>query len=205
MSSLESVGTVLAEIANLITDGLRIFSLSDKRHWGPDEYEQVRALEDALNQAKKDFQALCPLVNGQAQYEHDRKCRHTEIGLAEGKSYTLKLTRHRCNDSRVKLYTEPIRRPRSIAQRLESIRRTDQSRVGARNTFAATGAASCAMSSSWAHLHIITRIVAKVSGRLPRSSSAKEHCGQANPRYDGEDGREEAIGRAGSLHTNWVI
>ncbi|QPG96383.1 hypothetical protein C2857_004036 [Epichloe festucae Fl1] len=73
MSSLDSVGTLLAEIANLIIDGLRIFSLSDKRHWGPDEYEQVQALEDALNQAKKDFQALCPLVNGQAQYEHDRK------------------------------------------------------------------------------------------------------------------------------------
>ncbi|KAK2608415.1 hypothetical protein QQS21_003101 [Conoideocrella luteorostrata] len=73
MGSFDSVGTLLAEIANLLVDGLRIFSLADKRHWGPDEYEQVRALEEALNEAKKDFQELCPLVNGQAQYEHDRK------------------------------------------------------------------------------------------------------------------------------------
>ncbi|KAG6002302.1 hypothetical protein E4U21_003253 [Claviceps maximensis] len=72
MSSSDTVGTVLAEIANLMVDGIRIFSLADKRHWGPDEHEQIQALKGALNQAKGDFQQLCPLVNGQAQYEHDR-------------------------------------------------------------------------------------------------------------------------------------
>jgi hypothetical protein len=73
MSGFESVGTLLADIANLLVQGLRIFALADKRHWRQDEYEQVRALEEALNDAKSDFQELCPLVNGQAQYEHDRK------------------------------------------------------------------------------------------------------------------------------------
>ncbi|KAG6132176.1 hypothetical protein E4U12_003310 [Claviceps purpurea] len=72
MGSSDTVGSVLAEIANLLGDGLRIFSFADKRHWGPDEHEQVQALKAALNQAKRDFQHLCPLVNGQAQYEHDR-------------------------------------------------------------------------------------------------------------------------------------
>ncbi|KID92000.1 hypothetical protein MGU_00911 [Metarhizium guizhouense ARSEF 977] len=73
MSGFDSVGTLLADIANLLLEGLRIFSLADKRHWRQDEYEQVKALEEALNEAKKDFQELCPLVNGQSQYEHDRK------------------------------------------------------------------------------------------------------------------------------------
>ncbi|KAG5954365.1 hypothetical protein E4U58_007660 [Claviceps cyperi] len=72
MGSSDTVGSVLAEIANLLGEGLRIFSFADKRHWGPDEHEQVQALKAALNQAKRDFQHLCPLVNGQAQYEHDR-------------------------------------------------------------------------------------------------------------------------------------
>ncbi|UNI18642.1 hypothetical protein JDV02_004897 [Purpureocillium takamizusanense] len=69
----DSVGTLLADIANLLSDGLRILSLADKRHWGPDEHEQVRALEQALDEAKKDFQELAPLVNGQFNYERDRK------------------------------------------------------------------------------------------------------------------------------------
>ncbi|KAG8422981.1 hypothetical protein J3459_009900 [Metarhizium acridum] len=73
MSGFDSVGTLLADIANLLLEGLRIFSLADKRHWRQDEHEQVKALEEALNEAKKDFQELCPLVNGQSQYEHDRK------------------------------------------------------------------------------------------------------------------------------------
>ncbi|KJK80526.1 hypothetical protein H634G_04765 [Metarhizium anisopliae BRIP 53293] len=73
MSGFDSVGTLLADIANRLLEGLRIFSLADKRHWRQDEYEQVKALEEALNEAKKDFQELCPLVNGQSQYEHDRK------------------------------------------------------------------------------------------------------------------------------------
>lgn len=73
MSSFDSVGTLLAAIAHLIAEGLRILSLADKRQWGPDEQEQVRALEQALDEAKKDFQELSPLVNGQIYYENDRK------------------------------------------------------------------------------------------------------------------------------------
>ncbi|KAJ6438288.1 Conserved oligomeric Golgi complex subunit 2 [Purpureocillium lavendulum] len=73
MGGFDSVGTLLADIANLLSDGLRILSLADKRHWGADEHEQLRALELALDEAKKDFQELAPLVNGQFYYEHDRK------------------------------------------------------------------------------------------------------------------------------------
>lgn len=73
MSSFDSVGTLLAAIANLIAEGLRILSLADKRQWGPDEHEQVRALTVVLDEAKQDFQDLSPLVNGQIYYENDRK------------------------------------------------------------------------------------------------------------------------------------
>lgn len=73
MSSSDSVGKLLADIATLIAEGLRILSLADKRQWGPDEYEQVRALAQLLDEAKKDFQDLSPLVNGQIYYENDRK------------------------------------------------------------------------------------------------------------------------------------
>lgn len=74
MSSVDSVGSLLADIANRITDALRILTISDKRHWGDDEYEHARALERVLDEAKKDFQELGPLVNGQSNYQHDRKC-----------------------------------------------------------------------------------------------------------------------------------
>jgi hypothetical protein len=73
MSSSDSVGKLLADIATLVAEGLRILSLADKRHWGPDEHEQVRALAQLLDEAKKDFQDLSPLVNGQIYYENDRK------------------------------------------------------------------------------------------------------------------------------------
>lgn len=69
-----TVGTLLADIANSISDSLRILNLSDKRHWGEEEHDQVRALEDVLDEARKDFQEMSPLVNGQFQYENDRKC-----------------------------------------------------------------------------------------------------------------------------------
>lgn len=46
---------------------------ADKRQWGPDEFEQVRALEQALDEARRDFQELSPLVNGQFYYENDRR------------------------------------------------------------------------------------------------------------------------------------
>lgn len=73
MGGLDSVGTLLAEIANLLSEGLRVLGFADKRHWGVDEHEQVRALDEALDDAKKDFQELGPLVNGQSNYEHDRR------------------------------------------------------------------------------------------------------------------------------------
>jgi len=70
--SPDSVGTLLADIANLIHNGLRILGFADKSQWGPDEHEQVHALEEALDDAKKDFQELSQLVNGQFYYQNDR-------------------------------------------------------------------------------------------------------------------------------------
>ena len=70
--SIVTVGTLLAGIANSIDGGLRILGYADKRQWGPDEHEQVRLLEVALDSAKKDFQELSQLVNGQLYYENDR-------------------------------------------------------------------------------------------------------------------------------------
>lgn len=71
----ESVGSLLAVIANSINDGLRIMMFADKRAWGPDEFEQLRLLEQMLDEAKKDFQTLPTLVHGRGYYEHDRKGR----------------------------------------------------------------------------------------------------------------------------------
>jgi len=71
--SLDTVGTLLAAIANLLTEGLQILAQTDTHLWGPDEHEQVRAFEDALDEAKKDFQELSPLVKGQLYYQNDRK------------------------------------------------------------------------------------------------------------------------------------
>ncbi|KAK3997474.1 hypothetical protein QBC44DRAFT_67823 [Cladorrhinum sp. PSN332] len=68
----ETVGTLLAAIANALNDALRILMFADKRQWGPDEFEQTRALEDAVEEAKKDFQEMAPLVHGQFYYENDR-------------------------------------------------------------------------------------------------------------------------------------
>jgi hypothetical protein len=69
----ESVGSLLAVIANFINDGLRVMMFADKRAWGPDEFEQLRLLEETLDEAKKDFQTLPGLVHGRGYYEHDRK------------------------------------------------------------------------------------------------------------------------------------
>ncbi|EWG43367.1 hypothetical protein FVEG_04876 [Fusarium verticillioides 7600] len=79
MSSSDSVGSLLAAIATLLSQGLRILSLADKSHWGPDEHEQVHAFASALDEAKKDFQELAPLVNGQIYYETDRKRTYSPI------------------------------------------------------------------------------------------------------------------------------
>lgn len=72
-STPESVGSLLAAIANSINDALRLLMFADKAHWGPDEFEQVRALEATLDEAKKDFQEMGPLLKGSVYYENDRR------------------------------------------------------------------------------------------------------------------------------------
>lgn len=72
-STAESVGSLLAAIANSINDALRLLMFADKAHWGPDEFEQVRALEHTLDEAKKDFQEMGPLLKGSVYYENDRR------------------------------------------------------------------------------------------------------------------------------------
>lgn len=74
MGGFETVGILLADIANTLLEGQRLLGLADKRHWDQDEHELLRALENALDEAKKDFQELSLLVKGQSQYEHDRSC-----------------------------------------------------------------------------------------------------------------------------------
>lgn len=69
----ESVGSILADIANAVNNTLRILMFADKTHWASDEFEQVRAVEDALDEAKRDFQELGPLVKGSFYYENDRR------------------------------------------------------------------------------------------------------------------------------------
>jgi hypothetical protein len=69
----ETVGTLLAQLANTVNEALRIMMFADKRAWGPDEFEQLRLLEETLDEAKKDFQELPALVNGRIYYENDRK------------------------------------------------------------------------------------------------------------------------------------
>jgi hypothetical protein len=68
-----TIGSLLAAIANSINDAIRIMMFADKRAWGPDEHEQLRLLEETLDEAKVDFQELSALVNGRRYYENDRK------------------------------------------------------------------------------------------------------------------------------------
>ncbi|KAK4105029.1 hypothetical protein N658DRAFT_564722 [Parathielavia hyrcaniae] len=91
----QTVGALLAAIATCMTEALRILMFADKRHWGPDEFEQTRALEEALDEAKKDFQEMAPLVHGQFYYENDRtpESLHTlQTLLARFQSHTQTLT-----------------------------------------------------------------------------------------------------------------
>ncbi|KAH8888852.1 hypothetical protein GQ53DRAFT_234925 [Thozetella sp. PMI_491] len=74
----DTVGSLLAGIATSLSEALRAFMFADKRQWGPDEFEQIRALEEALDDAKKDFQEMGPLVNGQIYYENDRRVESIE-------------------------------------------------------------------------------------------------------------------------------
>ncbi|KUI71659.1 hypothetical protein VM1G_06983 [Cytospora mali] len=72
-SGSDTVGSLLADIANAISNSLHTLMLADQTHWGPDEFEQVRALELALDEAKEDFQQLGPLLKGSFYYENDRR------------------------------------------------------------------------------------------------------------------------------------
>ncbi|KAI5924334.1 hypothetical protein F4810DRAFT_664954 [Camillea tinctor] len=76
--SHETVGSLLAVIANSLNDALRILLFADKRAWGDDEFEQLHILEDTLDEAKKDFQELPLLVNGRLYYENDRNSESLE-------------------------------------------------------------------------------------------------------------------------------
>lgn len=69
----DTVGSLLAEIATILADALRMLIFADKRHWDSDEFEQVRALEEVLDEAKADFQELGPLLKGSFYYENDRR------------------------------------------------------------------------------------------------------------------------------------
>lgn len=77
-SSSDTVGLLLGGIATALSNGLRILHFADKRGWGPDEFEQVRALDETLDEAKADFQTMAPLVNGQFFYESDRTSKSLE-------------------------------------------------------------------------------------------------------------------------------
>ncbi|GAP92726.1 hypothetical protein SAMD00023353_8900190 [Rosellinia necatrix] len=68
-----TVGSLLAIIANSIQDALRTLMFADKRAWRSPEFEQLRLLEETLDEAKRDFQELPALVNGRLYYENDRK------------------------------------------------------------------------------------------------------------------------------------
>ncbi|CCC13335.1 hypothetical protein SMACR_06624 [Sordaria macrospora] len=89
----DTVGSLLKDIADYLTSSLRALRFADKRHWGPDEFEQIRALEDALDDAKVDFQELGVLVNGQFYYEGDR----TSESLNELRALLIKYEFHARN------------------------------------------------------------------------------------------------------------
>ena len=82
------MGTLLANVAGSVTDGLSLMRFADKRQWGPDEFEQVRALERALDSAKRDFQELSALLNGQTYYTGDTTSEFSlgHLGLTEAQA-----------------------------------------------------------------------------------------------------------------------
>ncbi|KAI1117265.1 hypothetical protein F5Y14DRAFT_376790 [Nemania sp. NC0429] len=70
---VDTVGSLLADVANLIQDALRILMFADKRAWESPEFEQLRLLEETLDEAKRDFQELPVFVNGRFYYESDQQ------------------------------------------------------------------------------------------------------------------------------------
>lgn len=71
----DTIGTHLTAIANSLNEALRVFQYADKRFWDPegDEYEQIRALEETVAQARRDFIEMGKLVGGVPYYEGDRR------------------------------------------------------------------------------------------------------------------------------------
>lgn len=69
----ETVGTLLTFIAGSLSSALRTLSLADKTHWGPDEYEQVGALEEASASLRRDLAEMAALVGGGLYYENDTR------------------------------------------------------------------------------------------------------------------------------------
>ncbi|KAI1169202.1 hypothetical protein F5B18DRAFT_594426 [Nemania serpens] len=70
---VDTVGSLLAVIASSIQDALRILMFADKRAWGSPEFEQLRLLEETLDEAKRDFQELPAFINGRFYYENDQQ------------------------------------------------------------------------------------------------------------------------------------
>ncbi|KAI1332058.1 hypothetical protein F5Y16DRAFT_394759 [Xylariaceae sp. FL0255] len=77
-SSSDTVGSLLAAIATSVNGAINTLRFADKSAWGTAEFEQLRLLEDTLDEAKKDFQELPVLVNGRFYYENDRKAESLE-------------------------------------------------------------------------------------------------------------------------------
>jgi hypothetical protein len=85
----ETIGGLLTGIATSLNEALRMFQYADKRLWDPtgDEYEQVRALEEALVEARRDFVEMGRLVGGGLYYEGDRRGEflpHSKISIPTG-------------------------------------------------------------------------------------------------------------------------
>ncbi|KAI1819528.1 hypothetical protein F4861DRAFT_526731 [Xylaria intraflava] len=72
-ATVDTVGSLLAIIAYSLQDALRILLFADKRAWGSLEFQQLRLLEETLEDAKQDFQELPALINGGFYYQNDRK------------------------------------------------------------------------------------------------------------------------------------
>ncbi|KAL5604091.1 uncharacterized protein BROUX77_004277 [Berkeleyomyces rouxiae] len=68
----KTLGYFLAKLALTLDDGIKIFHFADKRNWTPDEFEQLRALEKCLDEARADFQELPTLLDGAHYYTNDR-------------------------------------------------------------------------------------------------------------------------------------
>ncbi|KAI0408057.1 hypothetical protein F4802DRAFT_594502 [Xylaria palmicola] len=70
---VDTVGSLLAIIATSTQNALRCLMFADKRAWASPEFQQLRLLEETLDEAKRDFQELPVFTIGRSYYENDRK------------------------------------------------------------------------------------------------------------------------------------